>query len=121
MNMSRSPFGAPSQMGVRPAAALSASFLTQAFTWMFAGLLVTAGVAWFVGGNPQLLNLAADVFLFAIIGQLVLVVAISAGINKFGATIALGLFFVYAATLGLTVGLIVSMYTTESEIGRAHV
>jgi len=34
--------GAPSQLGVRPDARLSAGFLSQAFTWMFAGLLLTA-------------------------------------------------------------------------------
>lgn len=114
MNLSQSPFGAPSQMGVRPATALSASFLTQAFTWMFAGLLLTAAVAWFVGGNAGLLQFAANNILLLFVGQLALVIVISAGINKLGATAALGLFFVYAATLGLTVGLIVTLYTGES-------
>jgi len=114
MSFQPSQFGSPSQMGVRPAAALSASFLTQAFTWMFAGLLLTAAVSAFVSGSEQLLRFAADFFLFAVIGQLALVVVISAGINKIGATVALGLFFVYAATLGLTVGLIVSAYEFPS-------
>ncbi len=114
MSMSPSSFGAPSQVGVRPSAALSASFLTQAFTWMFAGLLLTAAVAWFVGGSAQLLRFAADNFILLFIGQLALVVGISAGINKIGATVALGLFFIYAAALGLTVGLIVQSYTGES-------
>ena len=36
----------PSNLGVRPAAQLSAAFLTQAFAWMFVGLLLTAGVAY---------------------------------------------------------------------------
>ena len=114
MSLSPSSFGAPSQMGVRPSAALSASFLTQAFTWMFAGLLLTAAVTAFVSSNAQLLQFAADNFLLAVIGQLALVVVISAGINKIGATAALGLFFVYAATLGLTVGLIVSAFSFPS-------
>jgi hypothetical protein len=39
---------------------------------------------------------------------------ISGAINKIGATAALGLFFIYAASLGLTVGLIVSFYTAAS-------
>jgi len=114
MNMSQSPFGAPSQMGVRPATALAASFLTQAFTWMFAGLLLTAAVAWFVGGSAALVEFAARNLLWLFLGQLALVVVIGAAINRIGATIALGLFFVYAATLGLTVGLIVTFYTGES-------
>ena len=39
---------------------------------------------------------------------------ISAAINRISATLALGLFFVYAATLGITIGLIVTVYTGAS-------
>src|SRR5204862_3728218 len=35
----------PEQLGVRPSAELAQRFLTHAFGWMFAGLLITAGVA----------------------------------------------------------------------------
>jgi FtsH-binding integral membrane protein len=104
----------PSQAGVRPAAQLSAAFLTQAFGWMFVGLLLTAGVAYFVQGTEQLQRFAVDWILPIIILQLGLVIAISAGIRRINATLALGLFFVYAASVGLTVGLIVSLYTTAS-------
>jgi FtsH-binding integral membrane protein len=96
-----------------PAAAVAA-LLSQAFLWMFAGLLLTAIVAFAVQGNETLRRLAADYFIVLVLGQLGMVIAISAGIRRFGATAALGLFFVYAATLGLTVGLIVSLYTGES-------
>ena len=41
-------------------------------------------------------------------------VAISAAISRISATAALGLFFVYAATLGVTVGAIVYAYTSQS-------
>jgi FtsH-binding integral membrane protein len=81
---------------------------------MFAGLLLTAGVAAAVQASNQLLNFAADYFLLLFFAQLALVVVIGAGINRLGATAALGLFFVYAASLGLTVGLIVRAYTGES-------
>jgi FtsH-binding integral membrane protein len=104
----------PSQLGVRPAAQLASQFLTQAFTWMFAGLLLTAAVAVVVQGNDGLLAFAARNFPLLFIGQLVLVIGISAGMSRLNATIALGLFFVYAASLGFTVGLIVSFYTGES-------
>ena len=33
-----------SALGVKPDARLAAAFLSQAFLWMFAGLLVTAGL-----------------------------------------------------------------------------
>ena len=105
-----------SALGVKPDARLAQAFLTQAFVWMFAGLIVSAGVAFFVQSNERLLGFAADNFLVLIIAQLALVVVISWGINRISATVALGLFFVYAATLGLTIGLIVSGFTGSSVV-----
>jgi uncharacterized protein len=101
-------------MPVRVDAAVQGAFLTQAFFWMFAGLLLTAGVAAAVLLSPALLNFAADYLILLFVGQLGLVVVISWGISRINASAALGLFFVYAASLGLTVGLIVSYYTGAS-------
>ncbi len=112
--MTYSPYGTPSQLGVRPAAQLQAAFLIGAFTWMFVGLLLTAGVALIVQGEERLLRLAAGNWWLLFFAQLGLVVAISGAIGRISATVALGLFFVYAASLGLTIGLIVSLYTGES-------
>ena len=42
--MSGTPY-TPSQLGVRPAPALVQQLLVGAFGWMFAGLLLSAGVA----------------------------------------------------------------------------
>ena len=91
-----------------PSEGLQAEYLTQAFIWMVAGLLLSAGVAFAVQTSQQLLAFAASNFLLLIIGQLVVVFAIQLGINRVGATAALGLFFVYAASLGLTLGLVVA-------------
>src|SRR3990170_4090492 len=104
----------PSALGVRPDARLAQAFLTQAFVWMFVGLMISAGVAFVVQSNETLVRFAAGNFLVLIIAQLALVIGISWGINRISATVALGLFFVYAATLGLTIGLIVSGYTGAS-------
>jgi uncharacterized protein len=119
MNDYRNPYGAPgrplpSSIGVRPRAELSAGFLTQAFTWMFAGLLLTAGVALLVQANPRLQSIAAGLFLPALLVEFGLVFAISLGITRLPASAALGLFFVYAALNGLTFGLIFLAYTTAS-------
>jgi FtsH-binding integral membrane protein len=92
------------------------AFLTQAFFWMFGGLLVTAAIAAFVQGNNALLLFAARNILILFIGQLALAIGIQWGISRINATIALGLFFVYAASLGLTIGLIVTLYTNESVV-----
>jgi hypothetical protein len=81
---------------------------------MFVGLLLTAGVALLVQGSDRLVEFAAGAFLPLIIGQLVLVMVIGWGINRLNATLALGLFFVYAASLGLVIGLIVMAYTETS-------
>ena len=43
-------------------------------------------------------------------------VAISGAISRISATVALGLFFVYAASVGLSVGLIV--YGYDADVGR---
>jgi FtsH-binding integral membrane protein len=110
----RAPYASPSSVGVKPDARLSTAFLTQAFAWMFAGLMLTAVVSATVAGNPNALQFAQDFLLLIIIAQLALVVVISGAINKISATVALGLFFVYAASVGLSVGLIVAGYTTAS-------
>jgi FtsH-binding integral membrane protein len=103
-------------IAVRPDARTQAAFLTQAFLWMFVGLAVTAGVAFIVQGNQRLLQFAAGNILILIVGQLVLAFAIQLGIRRINASLALGLFFVYAASLGLTIGLIVTAYTEGSVV-----
>ena len=110
----------PSQLGVRPVTALSVGFLSQAFAWMFVGLLLTASVAWVVQGSPSLVAMAEQWFFLVIILQFALVIGISAGIRKLSATAALGLFLVYAATMGVTMSFIFIAYSLPS-IGAAFV
>jgi hypothetical protein len=118
MFQNRNSYATPSNLGVKPAAELSSAFLTQAFAWMFVGLLLTAGVSYVVQSNERLIQFVSDFTLILIIAQLVLVIAISAAIRKISATAALGMFFVYAASVGLTVGFIVSFYT-EASVAQA--
>jgi hypothetical protein len=103
---------------VRAGAAVQGAFLTQAFFWMFAGLLLTAAIATVVQFNPGLQALAGEFWIVLIIGQLGLAIGIQALIGRMSATLALGLFFVFAASLGLTIGMIVGIYTIES-VGAA--
>ena len=104
----------PNQLDARTAPALNAAFLTHAFTWMFAGLLLTAGVAALLQASPGIRTWAAQNMLWLFLGQLALVMIISWAISRISATLALTLFFVYAATLGLVVGVIVFQYTKGS-------
>ena len=110
------PTTSPSALGVKPDARLAQAFLSQAFLWMFVGLIISAGVAFFVQSNERLVSFAADNYFILIIAQLGLVIGIGWGINRISATVALGLFFIYAATLGLTIGLIVSGFTGASVV-----
>ncbi|MFL5675202.1 MAG: Bax inhibitor-1/YccA family protein [Chloroflexota bacterium] len=110
------PAATPSALGVKPDARLANAFLSQAFLWMFAGLLVTAGIAFVVQSNPKLLQFAEGNFFLLFIAQLAIVMVIAGAINRISATTALALFFVYAATLGITIGLIVASYTTGSVV-----
>ncbi|MGH2511987.1 MAG: Bax inhibitor-1/YccA family protein [Candidatus Limnocylindrales bacterium] len=100
----------PSQLGVRPAVRLSAGLVSQALAWMFAGLAITAFVSWIVANNASLVDAAETLFLPAIILQLVLVIGISAGIRRLSATLALGLFFVYAALTGFVFSIVFLAY-----------
>ena len=76
------PGTAPSQLGVRPSAALAQRLLTHAFGWMFAGLLLTAGVAAAVQGSATLTDFAYRNFLLLFIGQLAIVFVISGAIQR---------------------------------------
>jgi len=101
----------PSQLGVRPAARLSTGLVSQALAWMFAGLAITAVVSWFVSNDASLAAAAQTLFLPGIIVQLVLVVVISGGIRRLSATLALGLFFAYAALTGFVFSILFLAYS----------
>ena len=95
---------------------VGARFLSQSFAWMFAGLLVTAGIAFFVSGTPAVIRGVADFWFLIFFAQLGLAIGIQAAIGRLNATTALGLFFVFAAAMGFTVGVIVTLYRVESVI-----
>jgi hypothetical protein len=108
--------GLPSQLGVRPAPELANSFLVQSFGWMFAGLLLTAGIAAVVTSNDSLIATVGRSWFIFLIVQLGLGIGIQALMPRLNASLALGLFFVFAATMGLTIGVIVSFYTVPSVV-----
>jgi hypothetical protein len=105
----------PWQVDARPIE-VGTRFLSQSFAWMFAGLLATAGIAFFVSGTPQVIRGVADLWFVIFFAQLGLALGIQGAIGRLSATAALGLFFVFAATMGFTVGVIVSLYRVESVI-----
>jgi FtsH-binding integral membrane protein len=83
---------------------------------MFAGLLLTAGIATVVSTNESLILTVAKSWFLIVIGQFALGIGIQALMPRMSASLGLGLFFVFAATMGVTVGVIVSLYKFESVI-----
>jgi hypothetical protein len=85
-------------------------FLTGSFVWMFVGVLLSAISAVFVMNNADLMETVQQYWFLLLIGQLGLVLVISFAITRISSAVALGLFFVYALTMGLTLGVIVTYY-----------
>jgi FtsH-binding integral membrane protein len=104
----------PERLGVRPAAQLSNRFLIDAFLWMFFGVLLSGAVAWLVAQNVSSVQSVASWSMPLFIAQLGLGLGIQLGIRRLPAGIALALFFVYAALMGLTIGVIVWAYANLS-------
>lgn len=101
---------------VKKSSALS-SFFMQVYSWMCFGLITTGFVAYYVASRPAMLELIfanSLVFYGLIIGQLLLVVAISGAINSLSASAASFMFFVYSALNGATLSSILLVYTQES-------
>jgi uncharacterized protein len=114
--MTNGPGALPSQLGVRPSSELATRFLSQAFGWMFAGLLLTAGVAAVVQTQPEIVRTVGRYWFLIVFGQLGLGLAIQGLMPRMTATLGLALFFVFAVTMGLTVGVIVTFYKVSSVI-----
>lgn len=109
--------GTQGQLDLRTNAQTQGSYLNQAFFWMFAGLLLTAAVGFLVQSNQAILEFVVRNFLLVIIAQFAIVLAIQFGIRRMSATLALGLFFVYAASIGFTVlAIVLAVYPTATVV-----
>ena len=105
---------APEQLGVRSAATLSVGFLSQAFAWMFLGLLLSGWVAFLVQNSTGLTDTVLNLWLPLIIVEMVIGIGLQVAIRRISALMALGLFFIYAALNGLTFGVIILAYTAQT-------
>lgn len=111
--------GQQGTLDLRAGSQTQGAYLTQAFFWMFAGLLLTAAVGWFAQSNASVVRFVANNFFPIIIAQFALVLGIQFGIRRLPATAALGLFFVYAASIGVTVMAIVLLVFDTASIATA--
>ena len=92
-------------------------FMRGVYQWMAMGLGLTALVAYFVASSPTLIQaIFGNPLLFwgLIIGEVMLVVAISGGITRLSAGTATTLFLVYSGLNGITLSAILLIYTATS-------
>lgn len=101
-------------------ASLSQSFLSNVFSWMFAGLLMTSIVSYLFANDYRLLSLLYTetgmttlgwIMMFAPLGFVML---ISFGFNRLSYLALIILFMVYAAVMGMSLSFVFLRYTSTS-------
>jgi len=117
------PFDSPLQVPARAqvlihgATDVERRFMAAVYRWMTLGLAVTALVAWSVATSETALRLVIGnrlVFFGLVVGELALVVALSAAAARMSAATAGGLFLLYFALNGATLSVVLLVYTGAS-------
>ena len=93
------------------------AFLSRVYGWMFAGLAITAVVAYLVASTPAVIEAVFAnrmVFWGIVIAQFGLVIYLSARVQKMAPATAAGLFLLYSALVGVTTSVILLLYTGSS-------
>ncbi len=87
--------------------------MNKVYGTMSVGLLVTAGVAWAVGNNAEMLSFFFTGFVRYIVMflPLIMVFAFGALLNRISAAGAQLFFYVFAAAMGLSIAWIFAVYT----------
>ncbi len=109
----------PASSSLAPVAAAErvTAFLRKVYAWMFVGLGITAFVAFTVAGSPAMVQgIASNQILFfgLVLAELGLVFYLSSRAPQLAPNVAVGLFVLYSALNGVTLSLILLMYTGAS-------
>lgn len=102
------------QSGVISAASI---YMRHVYQWMTVGLALTTVVAFGVASSPALQMAILGntmVMILLVVAQFGLVIALSAAIHKFSASMATGLFLLYSALTGATLSSIFVVYPIGS-------
>ncbi|MFC2130735.1 Bax inhibitor-1/YccA family protein [Bacteroidota bacterium] len=92
-----------------------ADFLSKVYAWMFGGLLLTALTAWYVYSEEIYISVVNSGLMFPLIlGELALVFFLAARVEKISKTTAGMLFLVYSLLNGITLSVVLAVYTYES-------
>jgi len=93
------------------------TFVSKVYGWMAIALVITAFVAMAVASSEaaaKLILANRGLFYGLLIGEVVLVIALTAAIGRMSATTATVVFVIYAAANGVTLSLIFLVFTAES-------
>jgi len=99
---------------------LSKTFLSNVFSWMFLGLLATAGTAYIFANNQALLSLLVAETGLSVLGWVVMlapigfVMLMSFGFQKLSGTAMIILFVVYSVLMGMSLSFIFLAYNLGS-------
>lgn len=94
-----------------------ATYLTKVYNWMALALVLTGIVAYIVSESPQLIQAIfgnSILFYGLILGELGLVIYLSARVHKLSSSTAIILFLLYSALNGLTLSFVFLVYTSAS-------
>ncbi len=89
-------------------------FIHRTYGWMAVALALTGLVALGVSQSPKLVDSIAHAWLLLLLGQLALAFGLQFAINRISSVAATGLFLAYAASFGLTISILLMVFTTAS-------
>jgi len=96
--------------------AVERAFVTKVYGWMALALAITGTVAVATAANIESVMplLSGPALIVILLLQLGIVLGLSFAINKISASVATGLFILYAAVTGFTLSTLFFVYTSES-------
>jgi FtsH-binding integral membrane protein len=94
------------------------AFMARVYRWMFLGLGVTGVVALYTASSPTILRAVLPMMWPLLIGEFILVAALSWAAPRMTGALAAGLFLLYSAVNGLTFSVIFLVYQLAS-IGQS--
>ncbi len=96
--------------------AVERAFITKVYGWMALALAITGTVAVATAANIESVRplLSGPALIVILLLQLGIVLGLSFAINKISASVATGLFILYAAVTGFTLSTLFFVYTSES-------
>ena len=92
------------------------TFMARTYSWMAAGLALTAGVSYLTAQNESLTMAVMQWRLPLMIAQLALVFVLSLGAQRLNSAVAGALFIAYAALTGLTFSALLFAYSPTAVI-----